>query len=217
MAGHRPKLTDMTDSLRHSMGAYIGALILNEINWAVTRAEGLNVQTFQKENSLEWDPGCENGYDSHGICGGYFFDGTDTYSIVDPLNMKDGKSKELQKLIGGDNPLTTGKLLFTSGLQCSQTCGKNGGCAPTQDPADPSSVSCLSGVRVCTYTWDTYGPFKEGCDNLPAKDAALSRFGVTPCKGEDHGMSVPKTYLGGGILKHAPGDWADRLICNSDY
>ena len=125
----------------------------------------------------------------------------------------------LGKLIGGDDPFTTGKLLFTNGYQCAQSCGKNGGCKPKADEQDPTKVSCVSTARICTYTWDSYGPFKD-CDNLPKKSAVLDRFGVTSCKGEEDGTSVPYTYLGGGIMKHgAPKDWEYRTgqVCHDKY
>lgn len=167
------------------------------------------------------DTGCEDGYDSNGICSAYFFDGTDTYSLVDPNNMANNESSIMQQLIGGSTPFTTGQILFTSALQCTQTCGKNGGCTPTQDPSDPSVASCISTARVCTWTWDTVGPFNPGCDNLPSSDAVLPAFGVNPCVGTsnyDNSMSVPNSYLGGGIIdNNAPGWWYNQDVCNSNY
>lgn len=125
----------------------------------------------------------------------------------------------MQKLIGGSTPVTTGKILFTSGLQCTQTCGKNGGCAPSVDESDPSVASCISTSRVCTWTWDDYGPFNTGCANLPSKDAVLPLFGVNSCVGEDDmSRSVPWSYLGGGIVDdNAPGWWADATVCHTHY
>jgi len=171
---------------------------------------------------LTGDTGCEDGYDSNGICSAYFFDGTDTYSLVDPNNMANNESDAINALIGGSSPPTTGQILFTSGLQCTQTCGSNGGCNPSVDSTDPSVVSCLSTVRVCTWTWDTYGPFQDGCANLPSDDAVLPAFGVDGCMGNEYGygISVPNSYLGGGIVEdNAPGDWANEWqgVCNSGY
>lgn len=164
------------------------------------------------------DTGCDSDYDGNGICDSYFYDGTDTYSITDPQNMATDQDKIMQKLIGGESPLTTGKILFTSGLQCTQTCGSNGGCAPSLDSNDPSSASCISTARVCTWTWDEYGPFQPGCANLPSGDAVLPRFGVDPCVGHDESTSVPWSYLGGGIVdNNAPGWWADQVVCHTKY
>ncbi|KAJ5612124.1 hypothetical protein N7510_005318 [Penicillium lagena] len=133
--------------------------------------------------------------------------------------MQTNQSSVLQQLIGGSNPLTTGQILFSSGLQCTQTCGSNGGCAPSLDPTDPSAASCISAARVCTWTWDTYGPFQDGCENLPSSDAVLPYFGVDPCTGSDYGsISVPNSYLGGGIIdNNAPGWWDNEYVCNSGY
>ncbi|CAL5869091.1 uncharacterized protein PFLUO_LOCUS3319 [Penicillium psychrofluorescens] len=221
LSGIRPPLDGLATTVAQSVGGYVASACLNELGFAVTRAEALNVQSLQEGGNLQWDTGCEDGYDSNGICGGYFFDGTDTYSIVDPNNMEDSQSDVLSTLIGGDNPLTTGQILFTNALQCTQTCGANGGCAPTQDPTDLSVASCLSTARVCTWTWDTYGPFQPGCANLPDSDAVLGAFGVNPCVGTgiyDTSYSVPNTYLGGGIIDdNAPGWWADQVVCNANY
>lgn len=165
------------------------------------------------------DTGCDSDYDGNGICDSYFFDGTDTYSLTDPEKMATDQKDMMQMLIGGDNPFTTGEILFTSALKCSQSCGENGGCAPTLDEADPSSVSCLSAARICTWSWEDYGPFNDGCANLPSKDAVLPYFGVNPCVGkDDFSRSVPWSYLGGGIMDDdAPGWWADQVACHSGY
>jgi hypothetical protein len=104
-------------------------------------------------------------------------------------------------------------------LKCTQTCGKNGGCAPSLDSSDPSSASCLSTARVCTWTWSDYGPFQAGCANLPDKNAVLPRFGVDPCVGsDDMSRSVPWSYLGGGIVDNdAPGWWNGQSVCHNHY
>lgn len=173
----------------------------------------------QQANASIGDTGCDSDYDGNGICDSYFYDGTDTYSLVDPENMATDQKDIMQKLIGGSTPVTTGKILFTSGLQCTQTCGKNGGCAPSVDESDPSVASCISTSRVCTWTWDDYGPFNTGCANLPSKDAVLPLFGVNSCVGEDDmSRSVPWSYLGGGIVDdNAPGWWADATVCHTHY
>ena len=219
ISGVRPSLDGLTTSIAQSIGAYTISACIQELGWVVSRAEALDVSALQNSGqTLWWDTNCGGGYDSNGICDSYFYDGTDTYGLTDPNNMATDQDKIVQQLIGGTNPLTTGQLLFTSALQCTQTCGANGGCGPTLDPTDASVASCLSTLRVCTWTWDTYGPFQNGCANLPSDDAVLPAFGVNPCVGTDDGISVPHVYLGGGILKdNAPGWWADEYVCNSDY
>ncbi|CAI7597598.1 unnamed protein product [Penicillium pancosmium] len=218
LSGVRPSLDDLTSTIQQSVGGYVASACLNELNWVVTRAEKIDVRSLQNAGNLQWDTGCDSDYDGNGICDSYFYDGTDTYSITDPQNMATDQDKIMQKLIGGESPFTTGKILFTSGLQCTQTCGANGGCAPSLDPNDPSSASCISTARVCTWTWDDYGPFQPGCANLPSSDAVLPRFGVDPCVGHDMSTSVPWSYLGGGIVdNNAPGWWADQVVCHTKY
>lgn len=129
----------------------------------------------------------------------YFYDGTDTYALVNPHGFKEMQTSYadiLQTLIGGSSPLTTGALLFSEGYQCTATCGQNGGCEPSiDDPENPPT--CLSTIQVCTWTWDTYGPFEDGCANLPSSDAVLPYFGVDPCIGSDGfgDTSVPYAYV----------------------
>lgn len=50
----------------------------------------------------------------------FLVDGTDTYAIVNPNGYKEMQTSYadmMQTLFGGDNPLTTGELLFTNGYQ----------------------------------------------------------------------------------------------------
>ncbi|KAK4504289.1 hypothetical protein PRZ48_005205 [Zasmidium cellare] len=223
ITGERPSLDGLTNTLSQSVGAYTISVIIQQLGWAVARAENLDVSNLQSTqgSSLAWDTGCDNGYDSNGICVGYFFDGTDTYSLINPQDMQNSQEDKIQKLIGGSNPLTTGKLLFSDGYQCTRTCGANGGCRPNLGtPGD--APTCLSTIQVCTWTWDTLGPWQAGCNSPPASDAVLPDIGVNPCQGDDsyNSWSVPQSYLGGGINRdNPPGDWQYEPlnVCNSGY
>ena len=72
---------------------------------------------------------------------------------------------------------------------------------------------------LCRAPNDQYGPFIAGCDNLPATDAVLPGFGQNPCEGTDAGstVSVPHSYLGGGILKPGSGPWFGQVSAASYF
>ncbi|KAI9696925.1 MAG: hypothetical protein M1820_008000 [Bogoriella megaspora] len=221
LSGIRPSLDGLENAMSQALNTYAISDIINTQGLVVARAPNTDVHALQTNGTkLEWDTGCSGGY-TNGICDSFFWDGTDTYSLIDPQHMKKNFHDELSSFFNGTNPLTTGQLLFTGGFQCTQTCGSNGGCNPSIDQDDPTQYNCMSALRICTWTYYTYGPFQDGCANLPDNNAVLPGFGVSGCIGEtgDYtSIDVPHAYLGGGILTDAPGDWDGYSVCNNiDY
>lgn len=217
-----PALDTLATSIYQALGAQVVSGIWNDLNLAVCRGADTSVVALQTNGSdILWDTGCTS-YDSSGLCGlGYFYDGTDTYSLVNPNNMFQNYDTDLENLFGGDSPITTGALLFTGSLLCSQTCGANGGCTPSISQTDPTQASCIANLRVCTWTIYDVGPFEPGCDNNPASDAVLPGFGVDGCVGDPDSTTswdVPNTYLGGGIWTNPPENsfWYGEDVCNNE-
>lgn len=53
MSGARPALDKLTDSIGQSLSAYVASGILNELEWAVTRAENMDVKSFQAKKGKD--------------------------------------------------------------------------------------------------------------------------------------------------------------------
>ena len=220
LSGIRPSLDGLENSMSQALNTYAISDIINTQGLVVSRAPSTDVHALQTNGTqLEWDTGCSGGY-TNGVCDTFFWDGTDTYGLTDPQHMTKNFHDELSSFFNGTQPLTTGQLLFTGGYQCAQSSGQNGGASPSINSDDPTSYNCMSTLRVCTWTYYTYGPFQD-CANLPDSGAVLPGFGVSGCIGETGSttsIDVPHAYLGGGILTDAPGDWADYSVCdNIDY
>lgn len=174
---HKKKNSTVRRTVRLMFTYQVISAIINQLGFVVTRAADLDVANLQQTKKLQWDTHCGDGYDSHGVCDAYYFgkfhrrlrvlqaltgphlDGTDTYALVNPHGydeMQTSYADLMQKLLGGDNPLTTGELLFSNGYQCvhasapfvsfardntdssyshrcTASCGKNGGCEPALD------------------------------------------------------------------------------------
>jgi len=94
---------------------------------------------------------CDGGYDSVGICGPWYYDGADTYSLVNQQKWQADVSDLMELCFGGDSPLASASLFFTGSLTCSQLSGQNGGGAATLDQDDYSSFSCIANNKVCTW------------------------------------------------------------------
>ncbi|KAF2236690.1 hypothetical protein EV356DRAFT_565497 [Viridothelium virens] len=221
LSGIRPSLDGLENSMSQALNTYAISDIINTQGLVASRAVNTDVHALQTNGTkLEWDTGCGSGYTEWGVCDTFFWDGTDTYGLTDPEYMTKNYNNELNAFFNGSNPLTTGKLLFTGGLQCAQSSGQNGGAGPTINSQDPTQYNCMSTLRICTWTYSTYGPFQD-CPNLPDKNAVLPFMGVSGCIGstdDTSSIDVPHAYLGGGILVDAPGDWASFSVCdNIDY
>ena len=222
LSGFRPSLNGLVDSFTQALNTYAAARIIASLGFIVTRAANTDVHALQTNGSaLAWNTNCDGGYDSSGVCDTYFFDGVDTYSIVQPDHMTRNFNKEMTTLFGGAVPMTTGKLLFTGAYQCLLATKQNGGAAPQLDPNDPTIFHCLSNLQVCTWDETSLGPFDSSCANLPARDAVLPMFGVEACPGNSENSifdkPVPRGYLGPGVFEDAKGIdslYADQF-CNS--
>lgn len=142
ITGTQPSLDGLTTSIGQALGAAAVSSIFAQLNILVGRAADTDVHALQTNGTaIAWDTGCENGYDAYGICGnGYFWDGTDTYAITNPGSWNQNYYSQMEYILGGTDPITTGALLFTGGHECFLSCGTNGGCTPTVDPTDPSYV-----------------------------------------------------------------------------
>jgi len=133
--------------------------------------------------------------------------------------MGDGQNDVMQGLMGGNEPYTTGQLLFSGAQSCKDSCGQNGNCSPSMSD-DQSVVSCLSSLRVCTWSWDVEGPWDGSCTNDPAQggsgNSLLPSWAyLCPSTGNDpDSVEVPKAYLGGGAWKEPPsGFWQGKKVC----
>ena len=208
LSGDRPPLQGLTDSMTQSVNTFAIASIISVLGLVVSRAPNTDVHALQTNGSkLNWDTGCSGGY-TNGVCDTFFWDGTDTYGLTDPQHMTRNFHDDLTKFFtppaGNGLPLTTGKLLFSGAQYCYATTGKNGGVDPTLDATDPSQITCLSNLRVCTWDESGFGPFDKSCANLPSGDAVLPGFGVSGCigeTGETTVIDVPHAYLGPGVYQ----------------
>jgi hypothetical protein len=153
LAGIRPSLDPLENSLAHALNAYAAARMLNDLNIVASRAMDSGVRALQTNGTgIKWDTGCDSDYDQYGVCNTWFYDGTDSFGLTDPNNMNNNYINILETLFGGvgAGPLTTGALLFSGGRDCAQSSGTNGGSPPVLDQSDPTSYSCL--VEVTTST-----------------------------------------------------------------
>jgi hypothetical protein len=159
LSGIRPSLSDLENSLSQSLNAYAISQMLSELSLVVSRGANTDVNALQTNGTkLMWDTGCGSGYDSYGVCAEWYYDGTDSYAISNPDHNEHSYHDVLETFFNGSSPMTTGMLLFSDAYACAQSTGKNGGNSPSIDQLDPTSVSCLSSVGVCTWTMDTIGP-----------------------------------------------------------
>lgn len=53
LSGARPPLDKLTESIGQSLSAYVASGILNELEWAVTRAENMDVKSFQAKKGKD--------------------------------------------------------------------------------------------------------------------------------------------------------------------
>ncbi|KAK4505146.1 hypothetical protein PRZ48_003109 [Zasmidium cellare] len=85
------QLTGGVTDLSSLTGAALGFII--------TRTAFVDVHLLQQNTSLQWDTGCGAGYDGGGYCGGnFFYDGLDTYSLVDPNKMQRDQTDVFNRL-----------------------------------------------------------------------------------------------------------------------
>ena len=90
-------LSNLTNSLKQSVGTYMLAAAAQEVGFVITRTAGVDVHALQTNSSAgTGDLGCANGYDSIGICGPWYFDGTDTYSLVNQNDFQQDESNLFQ-------------------------------------------------------------------------------------------------------------------------
>ena len=206
--GEGADLPELTAKVKLALGTYIGSQAIISQNLIVTRSEGLDVAKLQEEswNDLRWDPGCPS-YNEYGSCENFVFDGTDTYSIADPGNFVGNNYTTLwEVLFSGSNPMTTPELLLTGAYTCGQECDTTTeDCAPTLgSDIDDFTPTCLSTAKVCTWSWDDVGPWKEetGSCKQTDLDTKNNKYREGPCKAfKDNSHRVPTAYLGGGIMK----------------
>lgn len=225
LSGNRPSLDSLSNDMSQALTAYATSRIMSDIGKllvplqitpfltiagiVVARAPGIDVHDLQANHAddLNWDTGCSGGY-TNGVCDSFFWDGTDTYSVIDPEHQKKNYHDVLVELLQGDSPKTTGQLLFTAAQACVARTGKNGDASPSIDQDDPTQLSCVSTMRICTWDENGFGPFDKSCPNLPSGDAALPRFGISGCIGETGdttSIDVPHAYLGPGLWKDGHG------------
>ena len=151
LSGFRPSLNGLVDSMTQALNTFATSQIITTQGIVVTRAPHTDVHALQMNGSgLIGDTGCEGGYDAAGICDTFFYDGTDTYALVDPSDFQKSFHDEITSFFVGTPPLTTGELLFSAAQTCYIGTGTNGGGAPKLNPTDPTSFSCLSNMQVCT-------------------------------------------------------------------
>lgn len=206
LSGDRPPLQGLTASMTQSLNTFAIANIISALGLVVSRAPDTDVHALQTNGSqLNWDTGCSGGY-TNGVCDTFFWDGKDTYALIDPQHMVKNFHDDLTKFFtppsDGGLSLTTGQLLFSGAQHCYETTGTNGGVPPTLDAKDPSQITCLSNVQVCTWDRSNFGPFDRSCANLPSNKAVLPGFGVSGCIGQTGDVTsedVPHAYLGPGI------------------
>ena len=239
LSGNRPSLNSLSDDMASVLTAYATSRVIGDIGTPisltnhfiergeltyigiiVSRAPGIDVHALQTSGAkLSWDTGCSGGY-TNGVCDTFFYDGKDTYGLTDPNHQTKNYHDVLVKLLQGQKPPTTGQLLFSASQACYERTGKNGGNTPTVDPTDPTQLSCVSVMQICTWDENGFGPFDKSCPNLPSKDAALPRFGISGCIGETGDTSsidVPHAYLGPGIWQDGHGVAAvqDDSFCDN--
>ena len=209
LSGDRPALQGLSASMTQALNTYAIASIISALGLVVSRAPNTDVHALQTNGSkLNWDTGCSGGY-TNGVCDTFFWDGTDTYGLTDSGHMTKNFHDDLTSLFtppsGGGLSLTTGQLLFSGAQHCYAATGKNGGAAPTLDTTDPSQITCLSNLQVCTWDESAFGPFDKSCANLPSRNAVLPGFGVSGCigeTGETTSIDVPRAYLGPGVYEN---------------
>jgi len=223
LSGMRPPLNGLADSMTQALNTYAVGRVIAALGLFLGRAPNTDVHQLQTNGSkLNWDTGCGGGY-TQGVCATYFFDGVDTYAIVDPGHMKRDFSKEMAKLFAVPGAPLTGPLVFTGAQRCYEQTEKNGGSPPKLDTTDFSQFYCLSNPTVCTWAEDGFGPFDASCPNLPNKNAVLPYFGVSGCigqTGETTSIDVPRGYLGPGVYqdnKNITSIEVDSFCDNIDY
>lgn len=223
LSGNRPPLHGLAENMTQAMNTYAIARIITTQRIVVSRAHDTDVHALQTNGSiLNWDTGCGAGYDSLGVCDTYFWDGKDTYGLIDQNHYTRNFHGVLTALFspnGGAPSLTTGKLLFTGAQKCFEATGKNGGSDPHFDYDRPEDNLCLSSAPVCTWDMNGFGPFDSSCKNLPDSDAELPQFGIEGCRGEVgefNFIDVPRAYLGPGIYAdgHGDADISAITFCN---
>lgn len=68
-------LSGLTDSIYTVLGTYLVSIVAETTNFIITRTAGQSIASAQAAGGLQWDTDCDNGYDSTGICGPWYYDG----------------------------------------------------------------------------------------------------------------------------------------------
>ncbi|KAK5162796.1 uncharacterized protein LTR77_011168 [Saxophila tyrrhenica] len=193
-------LSGLTDSIYTVIGTELVSVTAATVGYIITRTAGQSIADVQATSDLQWDVDCGDGYDSIGICGPWYYDGTDTYSLTNQQKWQQDESDLMQLLFEGDSPLADANIFFTGSLKCSQTSGKNGGGAASLGD-DYTTFNCLANNRVCTWAWEDSD--LENSYFLPdcTDDDVPNVFDFKCCTGtyDNCGQCAPFAYFGPAI------------------
>lgn len=144
-----PTIPSQSDAILTALNTFVISQCLTANKWVIARAIDTDMNAVMVNGSSpNWNiSGCGSGYDSHDICGAYYWNREKdvSFTLTSYEDASRDPTSDMQAFFGN---WTTPDLLFNGAAQCQA----QGGSAPAVSVSNSGlTASCLSNVKVCTW------------------------------------------------------------------